>query len=97
MDWVGSGGGDDKWEVMKKFCILKVETMEFFDRLNEGMRKKLRFKVECEVMSLRTQKRGVTINLIENTVREPLLQERSGVQFKVCLVVVAIRQSNGKS
>lgn len=50
------------------------------------VQKNIRFKDECEVMGLRTQKRGVAINLVENTVGEPLLQERSRVWFRACLV-----------
>lgn len=33
------------------------------------------------------------MNLIENTVGEPLLQGRSGVWFGACLVEIAIRKS----
>lgn len=53
----------------------------------------MRFKDECKVLSLRTQKCGVAMNLIENTVGEPLLQGRSGVWFGACLVEIAIRKS----
>lgn len=55
------------------------------------------FKDECKFLGLRTQKWGVAMNLIENTVGEPLLQGRSGVWFGACSVERAIRQSIEKS
>lgn len=67
-----------------------------FDGLNKALReKKMRFKYECEVMSLRTQ--NWELHFMEKTVREPLLQERSGVWLRAYLVEIVIRQSNGKS
>lgn len=55
----------------------------------------MRFKYECEVMSLRTQ--NWELHFIGKTVTEPLLQERSGVWFRAYLVEIVIRQSNGKT
>lgn len=53
----------------------------------------MRFKDECKDLGQRTQKCGVAMNLIENTVGEPISQGRSGVWFGACSVEIAIRKS----